>query len=461
VHDFEHAFRSCRALLASLLCRFAKSALSYQCEVLCDGLSNSCVRRWGGELPVPLQVITLESVANRQQLIDDLIGRSRDWTPIAVGIGSEHPLASHLLELAKARRWQLVGLEEYQGQLPTNLAVRGALVSRLPTSPLVVDLLRRGIPTVRLGWMPHEEDHLVPAVIVDRSADGRAAAEHFHQRGFRHIAFIAHPSWAFNRPLYRGLLHRARELGCSVHLQRMHGERPQFARDSPEQWRYQQEDFTRSLRRFPLPVGLLASSDVTASRYCRWILDAGLRVPEDVAVLGVGNHRFLCDSSPVPISSVSHDWIRILNTAVAMLIQLMEGKPVDPPCVQVPPRGVVTRQSTDVLAATDPRVVNALRFMWDHIHEDLSVDQIARHVGVTRRTLERAFSRDLSRGVREEFQRRRLDKARELIIQTDLPIARIAEALSFRSVTYLGRVFRETYHQSPAQYRADRARQSD
>lgn len=392
----------------------------------------------------------LEPVANRQHLIDHLTGRRRDRTPIAVGIGHGHPLAPRLLALAEERRWQLIGLEEYQGQVPTNLKVRGALVNHPPTSPLVVELLRRGIPTVRLGGMLQDDDRLVPALVADRWAAGRCAAEHFHQRGFRQVAFVAHPSWKVNRLLYRGLASRARELGCGVHLQRMHGERPEFARNSPEQWRYQQEDFTRSLRRFPSPVGLLASSDITASRYCRWILDAGLRVPEDVAVLGVGNDRFLCDSSPVPISSVAPDWKRILDTAATMLTRLLAGRPVDPTTVMVPPLGVVTRRSTDVLAATDPNVVRALRYIWDHITENPSVEQIARHVRMSRRSLERAFERELGRGIFAEFQRRRLEKAQQMLLQTDLRVSDISTALGYSSPNYFCQAYRKAFGISPA-----------
>lgn len=370
-----------------------------------------------------------------------------------MSIGYEHPLATRLLALAEARQWQLLDLNEYQGQLPTTLTVRGALVSRPPSHPLVVDLRQRGVPVVCLGRVSLDQGDQSPSVIPDRIAIGRAAAEHFAQRGFRHVAFIAHPSWKYYRALYRGLAARARELGCAIRLGRMHGERPEDARNSPEQWRYQQADFTRQLRNFPKPIGLLASSDVTASRYCRWVLEAGLRVPEDVAVLGVGDNQFLCLAAPVPISSVAYDWDRIADTAADMLVRLMDARPVDAPSVLIPPRGIITRRSTDVLAATDPLVVRALRYIWDHIAEDLTVDQIARHVGVSRRTLERSFQHDLGRGIYEEFKRRRLDKARELLVQSDLPIAQVASALNFSSHTYFGQLFRAAYGSSPADYR--------
>lgn len=93
--------------------------------------------------------------------------------------------------------------------------------------------------------------------------------------------------------------------------------------------------------------------------------------------------------------------------------------------------------------------------MWDNITQDLSVNQIASHVGVNRRSLERAFRRDLGRGINQEYQRRRLEKAGQLLIQTDLSIADVSTALGFNAHTYFCRVFREAYGVSPAQYRRE------
>jgi LacI family transcriptional regulator len=375
--------------------------------------------------------------------------------PIAVTQMPNEVLANRLLELAEVNGWQLIGLAEYRNQLPADLSVDGALVTHPPESPLVQELLSRGLPTVRLGRMPRSEDTRVPAVVPDRLAMGRAAAEHFAERGYQHIAYIAHPTWRYFRSYYHGLKSRTGELGGAIHLYRMHGDRPDYARDSPEQWEYQQADFTRSLARLPKPAGLLASSDVTAGRYCRWILDAGLRVPEDVALLGIGNDRFLCESSPVPISSIAPNWPRMIETAAQMLIDRMAGRKLEQACVPVGPLGVVTRRSTDMLAVSDPGVARALGYMWDHLDQDLTVDQIAAAARVSRRTLERAFERELGRGIFAEYQRRRLEEARTMLLQTDLRIAQIARSLGFSSANYFAQAFRKAYGQSPAQSRRE------
>jgi len=361
---------------------------------------------------------------------------------------------ARLLELAEAHHWRYVNLGSTDGKLPANVTLRGALVKSLPTDPLARELQQRGIPVVRLGSFPHPDDDKVPAVLPDTVARGLLAAEHFAQRDFEHVAYVGRRPWANFEPMYNAYAARAEELGCRCHL--LQEDIAQIRSQGPsgvDLLQLRQDAFTRWLGDVPKPIGLFTFNDPAGALYCQWIIEAGLRVPEDVAVLGMGNNEFVCQSAAVPLSSIAPDHRRHIEAAVDLLVRLIAGeKPAGTP-VMIPPVGVVTRQSTDVLAASDPTVVKALRFMWDHVSEDLSVDQIARHVGVSRRTLERAFRQDMDRGVNEELKRRRLEKAREVLVQTDWKITQLVKVLHFSSSTYFCRAFRQTYGISPAQYR--------
>jgi LacI family transcriptional regulator len=119
----------------------------------------------------------------------------------------------------------------------------------------------------------------------------------------------------------------------------------------------------------------------------------------------------------------------------------------------IPPSGITVRESTDVLATIEPAVTNALRFMWDNIAKDLSVDDIAEHVGLHRRKLERAFRRELKRGVNAELHRRRLEKSCELLAKTDLPVSDVSHMVGFRADDYFYRAFRRTFGATPLQWR--------
>jgi LacI family transcriptional regulator len=398
---------------------------------------------------------TLARMVDRTTDLQHLLGRRHDWTPIALNIDGWNPVVSHLLELGKEHHWQFKSLGKYSGHMPGSLQVRGALVSvEEPDTPEILELRARGIPTVRIGRLPHPDDRVVPAVMTDRPEIGRQAADYFARRDFQHVAYVGREPWEYDRQMYDAFADRAGELGLTCHLLRVKiSELQVHVTAERDLWKVRQDAFSQWLLEVPKPVGLLSFGDPIADRYCEWSIDAGLRVPEDVAIMGIGNDRLTCECAAVPLSSVAHDHERLSQIAVQILQQLMAGQPLERTTVMVPPAGIITRQSTDVLAAKDPCVVAALRFMWDHVDQDLSVDQIASQVGVSRRTLQRAFQRELGRGVSQEHRRRRLDRARELIRLTNLPIAEIAEALNFGSSTSFGRTFREAYGVTPVQYR--------
>lgn len=387
--------------------------------------------------------------------IQDILGLRHGWTPIALLFTSGSVHTIRLLELARERRWRLISLSKFEGTLPPDLKVSGAFTDRLPTHENPAGLRAHGIPLVRIGNWPHPRDADAPAVMPDHPAAGRLAAAHFAERDFKHVACVGHRPWGDNQTVYEAFKSRAEELGMACHLLREDGRAIRQLPDNLQRLEYRRRRFIDWVQTLPRPVGLFMFSDFSADRCCQWVLDSGLSVPTDVAVLGIGNDVAMCECASVPTSSIAHNPDGLAEAAVDTLARLMESGPLESTTIRVPPLGVVTRRSTDVLAASDPRVARALRYMWDHVTEDLSVDQIAEHAGVARRTLEIAFQRDLQRGINQEFQRRRLEKARELLISTDLKVIELAETLQFSSHHYFCRVFRAAYGTSPARYLRD------
>jgi len=396
--------------------------------------------------------------SSRLQQAQDIIGSRQDWTPVAVLLNDKSEgFMSRLMELAKQRRWRLISLFVYDGYAPNDIKLSGAFIDVLPTEQGVKTLLDRGIPVVRFGNLPHPDDTRVPAVMPDKAAFGRMAAEHFAARDFKHVAYIGRDSPGVHQPMYDGLTQRAHELGMTVHpkvlvndeliqIRKQIGQRDNWLRQRPliEPW----------FAELPRPVGLLCHSDIQAARYCLWASQLGIETPQQLAVLTAGSHPLIAESTTMPLSCIEADEAGTLATAVDLLGRLMDHQPLERTTVMIPPRGVTTRRSTDVLAASDPIVAEALRFMWDHIAEDLAVDQIVEQMAVSRRRLELAFRKDLGRSVNAEFQRRRLEKACELITMTDLPIGEVAGSMGYNSHTHFGRAFRAAYGVTPAAYRS-------
>jgi len=359
-------------------------------------------------------------------------------------------VAGHAIaEQAREFGWDLLDLRFTRGSLPEDRMPSGALIEWLPTDPLARDLRKMGCPSVRLGKLPHPNDDLLPAVIPDGVATGRFAAEHFAERRFKNVAYVGRKPWSLSRTMYEAFRDRAAELGGTCHLLRIGNEtvtgRQKYEARALEvgQW----------LKGLPKPVGLLAFSDSQAATLCTMCRRSGLTVPEDVAVLGLGNDLLDCEMSPVALSSIDvarDEWGR---QGARLLQGLMNGKPAPERPVMIRPNGVISRRSTDVLAVADPAVGKAMRFMWDHLEQNLSVDDVASEIGMPRRQLERAFRKHLKRGINAELRRKRLEYCCELLRSTTISITDIAPMVGFRSGDYLHASFRQAFGMTPRQYR--------
>ncbi|MDT8388897.1 MAG: substrate-binding domain-containing protein [Lentisphaeria bacterium] len=356
---------------------------------------------------------------------------------------------------ASRRGWQLLTVWYSGGRVPDGIACQGALVSELPDSDFVKTLQQSVGKIVRLGNFPHPMDDQVPAILPDYPLYGRRAAEHFYERQFKHVAFIGREPWSDMQPLYEGFRQRAEALDMQCHLLR-------FPRDNPqnqsrhEKYESRQTIFGEWLKKIPRPMGLLASNNYAAAEMCFFIAQAGFDVPTDVAVIGPGDNEDLCASAHPPVSSFADGRARQVKAACDLLASWMDGEPPPQEPVLVPPSPIVERQSTNVLAVENQIVARALRFVWDHFAEPLTISDVAEAVAVSRSKLDHLFKKHFHRTVKAELSRKRLNKARDLLRETEDSIARVAAASGFGSPEYMCEVFNREFGLSPSQFRQER-----
>jgi LacI family transcriptional regulator len=166
-------------------------------------------------------------------------------------------------------------------------------------------------------------------------------------------------------------------------------------------------DFLRWLEAQPKPIAIMTSADILAKLVIDYATELDLSVPGDVAVLGVGNHQWLCTITDIQISSVVPNHRQVGYRAAALLDELLNGKPC-PPTLRIPPIGVAARQSTDIELTVDPLVTAALTYIRQNISESPSVAEIARHVAVSRRTLQMRMQKAVGYSPREAISNERL-----------------------------------------------------
>jgi LacI family transcriptional regulator len=178
-----------------------------------------------------------------------------------------------------------------------------------------------------------------------------------------------------------------------------------------------------------------------------------VRVPDDVAILGVDNSVLECGFTTPPLSSIMGSARRVGYESAALLDRLIDGAPPPKEPLLVPPAGIARRQSTDVLALSDPDLVAALKFIHQHANEPIDVSDVTSAVLVSRRMLERKFTRILNRSPREEIRRAHIARAKSLLVNSNQQVLHVAMESGFPSASKLSAVFKRETGVSPTVYR--------
>ena len=207
------------------------------------------------------------------------------------------------------------------------------------------------------------------------------------------------------------------------------------------------------LRKQPRPLALFACNDVCAQQVLNACREHGIKVPEEVAVMGVDNDDVLGNLCEPSLTSIEPDTDRLGYEAAALLDRMMRGKKPKPGMTQIPPLRVVERASTDAMAIGDPITVKAVRFIRDHVDDGISVKDVLAGTGRSRTDLEQRFHRWLKTSIRGEIIRRRMDRVCSLLRQTDLSLNEIARRTGFNTTAHLCRLFRGRLGQTPSRYR--------
>jgi LacI family transcriptional regulator len=321
------------------------------------------------------------------------------------------------------------------------------IIARISTRTMCQHVLEKKLPVVNVDDV-FEGLKKVGVVITDEAERARLALDHFVARGFRKFAYFAPPSNRFSKNRGEQFVRAALALNYECHEYQ-----PGYRAGRKIGWTEQQRRVNRWLASLPRPIAILAVDAYHARQLAEICHFGGVRVPDDVAILAGDTDELLCEVSTPPLSSVSVACERLGHEAAAMLHRMMDGN--DPPKepVLIAPHGVVSRQSTDVLAIDDPSVVRALRYIRTHAHHGIVVEDILREVPVSRRSLEIQFRSYLGRSPAEEIRRVRLERGKQLLGRRELSITEIAMACGFSNATRFGVAFRKSFGTTPRAFR--------
>jgi LacI family transcriptional regulator len=328
--------------------------------------------------------------------------------------------------------------------------VGDGVIARIETKSTAkaLEKLRRklGIPIIDVSAARLVGD--LPYVETDDAMIATVAADHFFERDFRHFAFLGDDRFRWSDNRCRAFVQAVTAKGHDVDVfsHRRRKTAPADDDEAVEAW----------LARLPKPVALLACYDIRGRQAIDACRRAGIAVPDEVAVLGVDDDEVLCGLASPPLSSVMPDAIGAGRLAAELLDQLMRGGQLKRSEWLLPPLGIITRQSTDVLAIDDPLVVAAIRQIRDHACNGIKVTDVARDLKTTRRVLENRFTKRVGHTPHEEIARVQFRRVEHLLLETELSLAAIAARAGFKHTEYMTVAFTKRHGMPPSRWRQER-----
>ncbi|MCH5372931.1 MAG: DNA-binding transcriptional regulator [Planctomycetes bacterium] len=328
------------------------------------------------------------------------------------------------------------------------------IIARIATPRIAKAILDSDLPTIALDLSERQLESNHPLsrlseVASDSVGAGRMAAEYLLTRGFRHFAYVGIADRVWSQRREAGFRRAVGAVGFPIQIYNP-------SRSGRQQvWEREQPVLAEWLGKLPKPAGVMACNDDRGREVLEACRIASIRVPEELAVIGVDNDELLCELSDPPLSSVALNAEGVGYRAAALLDRMMRTRLRKPQRLVAEPLHVVTRRSTDVIAIEDPEIAKALGFIHDHAADFIQIPDVVRYVSISRRNLETRFRKQVGRTLHDELQRVRLQRAIRFLVETELSIPKIAQAVGYSTPSYFIQVFRKEHATTPARYRRE------
>jgi LacI family transcriptional regulator len=371
---------------------------------------------------------------------------------ILVAATNPHPgFVQSLVRAVRDRPWTLVSDMLHTGIVPTRWQGDGILAFSTSLLDGFPDLPAPGVPmvTINLWGADGRGSTLQP----DHFAIGVMAARHLLERDCRSFIWAPFSEDAANHQRFRGFQAALASEGFDCDTLTPAYRRIGYTwNDNDHEWR---QALARRLDAHRQRAGLFAFNDCLARRILAVAMEAHLPVPEQLAIIGVGNDLLDCEASPVPLTCIDPDVDGMTARAVELLHEELERGPAGQTTLKHPPKGIITRESTGLDRLHGSRIHQAIAYITAHSADSsLSVATLAERIGISRRQLERDFRNYKGCTVREYIEDARLQRAARLIIEhPQAKILAIAESIGVTDANGFFRKFRKKFGVTPGAFR--------
>ena len=345
---------------------------------------------------------------------------------------------------------------------PVTLRGYDGLIIRLADRKIASAIRATGIPAIDVygdspsadkGDRPLSADG-IPIADGNHRLTGELAADFFVRRGFRHFAWCGIDGLNFSDQRGLGFCDALEVKGFSPQRYT----RPRRIRSDSSLFYDERLDripdaveLAKWLATLPHPTAVFCCHDYRAYQLMLVASDLGIRIPQELAVLGVDNDTTLCSFAPVPLSSIDPNAFQVGLAAARMLKDAMDGRTVGASSVE--PSRIVERESTEFIPVETPWLSDALMFIEKNYPRGISAADVIRTTGKSSTFAERIFRRKTGLSIQSYLTRTRMAEAVRLLTTTDKMVKEIALLCGYRSAQYFCRAFASFHGRSPLSVR--------
>lgn len=312
-------------------------------------------------------------------------------------------------------------------------------------SEKISEIKKLNIPIIQASWVEHLKN--IPYLKGNYEADGQMAAEYFLNLGFRNLAFFGVDKIEWSDGRFASFEKHASQKGVQVI-------RYMFNTNTKAGLRHNFDHLIKWLKSLPKPIGILCCNDDFGQMLINACSMGQIKVPHEVAILGVDNDELLCNITYPNLSSISRNHAKAAYNACEMLNRLMNGEVIIEKVTPTEPIEVVVRSSTDTIASSDLEVIKAMQFIRDNINIPITVEDVVKATNVSRRTLYSRFKQITGHTINDEIQLNKLKKFKELLKNQNLSVKEAAFSLGFNDVSHVSRWFSSIEGVPPVKWKA-------
>lgn len=292
----------------------------------------------------------------------------------------------------------------------------------------------------------------IPNITADYERTGAMAARRFLSRGFQHFGFFGYKGVCWSEDRCKGFRKELEEAGQGNAF---------YLYDYQEidnLWSYDRARLTSWLRSLPKPIAILCCDDNQASTLLLTCNYCGIKVPTEVAIIGVDNDEILCNMSIPSLSSINIDIEQGGYEAASMAERMVRDPSYKGEDIVLQPKNIVTRMSSNIFATRDTAILTALQYIGANIDHKILVTDVLKEVPLSRRLLEQRFRKETGTSIYQYITSLRMERFAELLLSSDAPVSDIAARMEEPDPKSISRRFQAVKGETPSEFRRRKLR---